>query len=688
MVELSDKQVKFIGISIVVLVLVLLTAGTYYFFSCLADFISSPASFLLFATSVVLFMRFAIRLLAFPGSFSLWLRNIESQLCKEMSARLAQRIAGLRLFTETLLQETDRDESLSRSMALAAQSKRLLEVLGGTCEELRKEGTLKKRQLQLYTHLTDLRQALQAAKLTLPSHSCVTLWEWLGTDQEDCLYAKFEDCPGNELGLKVLTLCLELEAFLFASWGPTNWINRVRRWLFDNTLGNIDQMRVELKNRFKGERFWVTTGDGKAIDCMWFGAQDFNCDAPTVLLCNPNAGYYEYAFYQNEWLEFYLQNGVNVCMWNYRGFGRSEGSPSVRRLQGDAVEVLKHLKDIRGVTRIAAHGESMGGSVVTYLAAYCKLEFVFADRTFWSLEKVAYFGFGRVALFLLQTFSEKSSDSAANFLSASCPKFLSSDPQDKMIEDLSSLKAGVAELLVQSSSKECAGLPEAGLSSLTEAYGGLMKFIVTFTKTEFARSPRSVKLLAVNQSQPGSQYQLLPKDAEALDDDALPAFIFKVSNSLYTLDAGGKAFMQLSSSSNLPQAMKSWLYVLEVWGSYSNITSLDLDQTRQIAAERLRVCADALKKIAVEFEASTNPLVLALCRDVTGIEGCFSKVVAYLESHRSVRETPSESRPAIDYTAAGHLVPLNCGHSGPFSVPEKMLYEDHLIRIGFISDNS
>jgi hypothetical protein len=40
-------------------------------------------------------------------------------------------------------------------------------------------------------------------------------------------------------------------------------------------------------------------------------------------------------------------------------------------------------------------------------------------------------------------------------LSASCPKFRSSDPQDQMIEDLFSLIAGVAELLVQNSSQDC-----------------------------------------------------------------------------------------------------------------------------------------------------------------------------------------------------------------------------------------
>ena len=44
---------------------------------------------------------------------------------------------------------------------------------------------------------------------------------------------------------------------------------------------------------------------------------------PTVIFCNPNAGSYEYMANQSEYLNYYVNNGVNVVLWNYRGFGRS-----------------------------------------------------------------------------------------------------------------------------------------------------------------------------------------------------------------------------------------------------------------------------------------------------------------------------------------------------------------------------
>ena len=47
-----------------------------------------------------------------------------------------------------------------------------------------------------------------------------------------------------------------------------------------------------------------------------------------MIFCNPNAGYAEYIQYQSDWLEYYLVLGINVFVWNYRGFSLSEGKPS------------------------------------------------------------------------------------------------------------------------------------------------------------------------------------------------------------------------------------------------------------------------------------------------------------------------------------------------------------------------
>ncbi len=47
-----------------------------------------------------------------------------------------------------------------------------------------------------------------------------------------------------------------------------------------------------------------------------------------MIICCPNAGYYECLHYENDWIEFYIKNGLSVFLWNYRGYGRSTGTPA------------------------------------------------------------------------------------------------------------------------------------------------------------------------------------------------------------------------------------------------------------------------------------------------------------------------------------------------------------------------
>ena len=79
------------------------------------------------------------------------------------------------------------------------------------------------------------------------------------------------------------------------------------------------------------------TRDGYKLDCIFISAMKESFENyPTMLICNPNAACYESLYHdvqcnmyikQTNLNEFYLSMGVNVMMWNYRGFGESEGTP-------------------------------------------------------------------------------------------------------------------------------------------------------------------------------------------------------------------------------------------------------------------------------------------------------------------------------------------------------------------------
>lgn len=75
---------------------------------------------------------------------------------------------------------------------------------------------------------------------------------------------------------------------------------------------------------------------------------------PTVLMCNPNALYYQQMVIAPNayWLNFFLKRDINVICWNYRGYGASSigwfdfSSPTKAKLDSEkvlakSVEVLK-----------------------------------------------------------------------------------------------------------------------------------------------------------------------------------------------------------------------------------------------------------------------------------------------------------------------------------------------------------
>ena len=90
----------------------------------------------------------------------------------------------------------------------------------------------------------------------------------------------------------------------------------------------------------------------------------------TVILCNPNAMAYQnminypHAYY----LKFFLNKQINCLVWNYRGYGRTPGSPVPQQFYHDAEQVLNYLKHTIGVKgKICIYGRSLGNIAACYL---------------------------------------------------------------------------------------------------------------------------------------------------------------------------------------------------------------------------------------------------------------------------------------------------------------------------------
>lgn len=121
----------------------------------------------------------------------------------------------------------------------------------------------------------------------------------------------------------------------------------------------------------------------------WF----FRAENPkgTVLVFHGNAGNITTHVNTVLWL---VQEGFNLFAIDYRGFGNSSGEPDVAGVHHDGLAAFKQLLTLPGVssTRIAVLGQSLGGSVATYVAATApkreKVKLLLLDSSFFSYQQI------------------------------------------------------------------------------------------------------------------------------------------------------------------------------------------------------------------------------------------------------------------------------------------------------------
>jgi hypothetical protein len=135
------------------------------------------------------------------------------------------------------------------------------------------------------------------------------------------------------------------------------------------------------------------------FDDVWFWAEDKTrlhgwycpCDNPraTLLIAHGNAGH---VASRAPWLK-YLQSRARVAtfIFDYRGYGRSEGVPTVEGALLDAKAARAKLRELTRIedSAMLLMGESLGGAIVVRLAAESAPRGLVLQSTFSSLKDVA-----------------------------------------------------------------------------------------------------------------------------------------------------------------------------------------------------------------------------------------------------------------------------------------------------------
>lgn len=104
----------------------------------------------------------------------------------------------------------------------------------------------------------------------------------------------------------------------------------------------------------------------------------------------------------SDYLRFFIDKGINVFIWNYRSYGRSNGSLSPNHLLQDIHAVHKFLlTKIKVTGKVGIYGRSLGGISTCHLSPL--VDMVIVDRSFSNLRdmSIARFG-GSMADFLFK----------------------------------------------------------------------------------------------------------------------------------------------------------------------------------------------------------------------------------------------------------------------------------------------
>lgn len=116
------------------------------------------------------------------------------------------------------------------------------------------------------------------------------------------------------------------------------------------------------------ERWWITASDGSRVEAWYFPPMDeAQAPVPCAVIFHGNG---ELIDHITDYAEWYRRRGYAVLLPEYRGYGRSGGTPSQKAITEDMLAFHAKLVSRSDVdrSRFVFHGRSLGAAVAAQLA--------------------------------------------------------------------------------------------------------------------------------------------------------------------------------------------------------------------------------------------------------------------------------------------------------------------------------
>ena len=180
-----------------------------------------------------------------------------------------------------------------------------------------------------------------------------------------------------------------------------------------------------LQAGFQYEDIYFTAADGVRLN-GWF--IPYENSRGTLLFAHGNAGNISHRL---EKITFLRRSRLDIFIIDYRGYGRSAGTPSEKGLYLDVRGGYDYLVKQRGISpdKIILYGESIGAAVVIHLAARQKVGALIAESAFSCGRDMA----KTIYPFLPAWFFSDSFDCLSRIREVSAPKLFIHSKNDEIV---------------------------------------------------------------------------------------------------------------------------------------------------------------------------------------------------------------------------------------------------------------
>ena len=178
-----------------------------------------------------------------------------------------------------------------------------------------------------------------------------------------------------------MTAALSLAALLLALFLGLRWYEQQSMY-----YPTRDIVRTPSDAGLPFESVVLETPDGETLHGWWVPSG--SPDAPVVLFFHGNGGNVSHRL---EKIAVFRDIGADTLIIDYRGYGRSSGTPSEQGIYRDARAAYQWLTTTRRVDpdRIVVYGESLGSAVAVHLASEAPMGGVVVESGFTSVTDIA-----------------------------------------------------------------------------------------------------------------------------------------------------------------------------------------------------------------------------------------------------------------------------------------------------------